>query len=42
MSVEEVILDFSECMQNIVKTVFLKAMCTLDRFRHQQFCLGST
>ncbi|MDD7172882.1 MAG: transposase, partial [Prevotella sp.] len=36
MSVEEVTLDFSECMHNIVETCFPKAMRTLDRFHHQQ------
>lgn len=39
MSLEEVTLDFSESMQNIVETSFPKAMRTLDRFHHQQFCL---
>lgn len=39
MSVEEVTLDFSESMHNIVETCFPKAMRTLDRFHHQQFCL---
>ena len=35
MSVEEVTLDFSESMHNIVETCFPKAMRTLDRFHHQ-------
>lgn len=39
MSVEEVTLDFSESMHNIVEKCFPKAMRTLDRFHHQQFCL---
>lgn len=39
MSVEEVTLDFSKSMQNIVEICFPKAMRTLDRFHHQQFCL---
>ena len=39
MSVKEVTLDFSESMQSIVETCFPKAMRTLDRFHHQQFCL---
>ena len=37
--VEEVTLDFSESMHSIVTACFPKAMITLDRFRHQQFCL---
>ena len=37
--VEEVTLDFSESMHSIVTTCFPKAMITLDRFHHQQFCL---
>ena len=39
MSVEEVTLDFSESMHEIVETCFPGAMRTLDRFHHQQFCL---
>lgn len=39
MSVEEVTLDFSESMHNIVETCIPKAMRTLDQFHHQQFCL---
>lgn len=39
MCVEEVALDFYKSMQDIVETCFLKAMRTLDRFHHQQFCL---
>lgn len=39
MSVIEVTLDFSESMHSIVETCFPKAMITLDRFHHQQFCL---
>lgn len=38
-SVEEVTLDFSESMHNIVEKCFPNAMRTLDRFHHQQFCL---
>ncbi|WP_440409259.1 transposase [Prevotella sp.] len=37
--VEEVTLDFSESMHSIVTACFPKAMITLDRFHHQQFCL---
>ena len=39
MNVVEVTLDFSESMHSIVETCFPKAMLTLDRFHHQQFCL---
>lgn len=39
MSVVEVTLDFSESMHSIVEECFPKAMRTLDRFHHQQFCL---
>lgn len=39
MSVVEVTLDFSESMHSIVEDCFPKAMITLDRFHHQQFCL---
>jgi len=39
MSVVEVTLDFSESMHSIVEECFPKAMITLDRFHHQQFCL---
>lgn len=39
MSVLEVTLDFSESMHAIVENCFPKAMRTLDRFHHQQFCL---
>lgn len=39
IKVIEVTLDFSESMHNIVETCFPKAMITLDRFHHQQFCL---
>lgn len=39
MSVEEVTLDFSESMHEIVEACFPEAMRTLDRFHHQQFCL---
>ena len=38
-SVVEVTLDFSDSMHSIVETCFPKAMITLDRFHHQQFCL---
>ena len=37
--VEEVTLDFSDSMHQIVSACFPKAMITLDRFHHQQFCL---
>ena len=37
--VEEVTLDFSDSMHQIVCACFPKAMITLDRFHHQQFCL---
>lgn len=37
--VEEVTLDFSDSMHQIVTSSFPKAMITLDRFHHQQFCL---
>ena len=37
--VEEVTLDFSDSMHQIVSASFPKAMITLDRFHHQQFCL---
>ena len=37
--VEEVTLDFSDSMHQIVSSCFPKAMITLDRFHHQQFCL---
>lgn len=39
MSIVEVTLDFSESMHSIVEECFPKAMRTLDRFHHQQFCL---
>lgn len=39
MSVEEVTLDFSESMHEIVESCFPCVMRTLDRFHHQQFCL---
>lgn len=39
MSAEEVTLDFSESMHDIVEECFPDAMRTLDRFHHQQFCL---
>lgn len=38
-AVEEVTLDFSDSMCSIVKACFEKAIRTLDRFHHQQFCL---
>ena len=38
--VEEVTLDFSDSMHQIVCACFPKAMITLDRFHHQQFCLA--
>lgn len=38
-NVVEVTLDFSDSMHSIVETCFPKAMITLDRFHHQQFCL---
>ena len=31
--------DFSDSMHRIVSACFPKAMITLDRFHHQQFCL---
>ena len=37
--VEEVTLDFSDSMHQIASACFPKAMITLDRFHHQQFCL---
>ena len=37
--VEEVTLDFSDNMHQIVCACFPQAMITLDRFHHQQFCL---
>ena len=37
--VEEMTLDFSDSMHQIVSACFPKAMITLDRFHHQQFCL---
>ena len=39
MMVEEVTLDFSDSMHQTVSACFPKAMITLDRFHHQQFCL---
>ena len=39
LQVEEVTLDFSDSMRQIVSACFPKAMITLDRFHHQQFCL---
>lgn len=39
MAVEEVTLDFSDSMHQIVTSCFPNAMITLDRFHHQQFCL---
>ena len=39
LQVEEVTLDFSDSMHQIVSACFPKAMITLDRFHHQQFCL---
>ena len=39
LSVEKVTLDFSDCMCQIVCAYFPKAMITLGRFHHQQFCL---
>ena len=39
LAVEEITLDFSDSMHNIAETCFPKAMITLDRFHHQQFCL---
>lgn len=39
MKVTEVTMDFSESMRQIVKECFPKAIITLDRFHHQQFCL---
>lgn len=39
LDVKEVTLDFSESMHGIVENCFPKAMRTLDRFHHQQFCL---
>ena len=41
LQVEEVTLDFSDSMHQIVSACFPKAMITLDRFHHQQFCLES-
>lgn len=38
-TVGEVTLDFSDSMCRIVAECFPKAMRTLDRFHHQQFCL---
>ena len=37
LQVEEVTLDFSDSMHQIVSACFPKAMITLDRFHHQQF-----
>ena len=37
--VEEVTLDFSDSMHQIVSACFPEAMITLDRFHHQQFYL---
>ena len=39
LQVEEVTLDFSDSMHQIVSACFPKAMITLDRFHHQQFCM---
>ncbi len=39
LTVKEVTLDFSDSMHKIVETCFPNAICTLDRFHHQQFCL---
>lgn len=39
LQVEEVRLDFSDSMPQIVSACFPKAMITLDRFHHQQFCM---
>ena len=39
LQVEEVTLDFSDSMHQIVNACFPKAMITLYRFHHQQFCL---
>jgi len=39
LQVEEVRLDFSDSMPQIVSACFPKAMITLARFHHQQFCL---
>lgn len=37
--VVEVTLDFSDSMHKIVSKCFPRAMITLDRFHHQQFCI---
>lgn len=39
LSVTEITLDFSDSMHRIAEVCFPKAMITLDRFHHQQFCL---
>ncbi len=42
LAVKEITLDFSDSMHSIAETCFTKAMLTLDRFHHQQFCLEAT